>query len=648
MTNGNAPADVTLQALTVALSIQGIENFIKNLIPQVTQKSFSAPDQPNVLTDLDIPGYCATTLSLSISGGSVSSVSATLNSVTPKSGGVFTISLDAGFNVAYNAWHETGTITCPPVCTPGCPGTFTNFDQTLSDFWFAMNSITIGFDLTLQGAGGQWTAAVSNASQSGVTLGTVNMPSGTNLSSPFSCINDRINQGIQSAIADVNFAANIAAAINNIIAVIPTSGNLTSSIVYQFPPTFMNFPPDNSGLTTGVTGQVVNNGTPYPGAAVIIPPAGIDTSRDAVFNVGIYEFNALLWAFFTNGSIQITVTPNMLPDPRLLNTHFYQTLFPALYNFAPDADMHVNIAASAEPAVSNGNMYWITPSVLTALQSKLPASTFNTLSNSDMVNEMFPTLEMFNMSLSNTLTASDFNQFSAVIAKAAETIGMFTDTQLLVTVNVIKQNNPVFALSFSIEKQDLLGSLALGVQSGVQTLNFAFSEYNTSAAIVNSAIGDISAFELDVVWSIVDDKIDEKIQEAGTTGVALPSVSGFLIENAAITLQPNYVALAADVHFGTLATVAHRESKRKFEPAIPLHRMHRVPRPELELLLDGKKAESSAGSSTRVLHIQESEPGKYVVKEVGNDYIVVQKSSKTPLNILVVHTDDLEQYNSKK
>ncbi len=165
----------------------------------------------------------------------------------------------------------------------------------------------------------------------------------------------------------------------------------------------------------GITGEVFYGNTPYGGQPVTIPAAPV-TDQGVNFFVGTYELDALLWAFYESGSLQVAVTPSMLPDPQYLNTTFYQTLLPQLYDFAPDADMTVAVAATQPPAITNGPVYSISPRVLAALKAQLPDSTYTMLADSEMAKHggvVCATLDDFNRRLKHTLTAGDYQTYSS-------------------------------------------------------------------------------------------------------------------------------------------------------------------------------------------------------------------------------------------
>ena len=567
-----AAVDSSLQALTGYISPNGVSTLLTEAVTLLVQQSITAP--PTNAGGASIPqGYCTLDVDgVSLSGGSVSQLSAKLTSSTQQAGGVFAVSLNAGFTVAYSSWHEWGE----QFCTIPTGGTSNNpFDDTYGDFWFVMASIAMSFDLTVQDNSGQWVVTLSNAAQSNANLGTVNIPSNSVLNDPslLSCINDRVRDTVRNAILKIDLASKLQSAINSLIGNIPSQVNLTAAIVYRFAPTFVSFP-NNSGIAFGISGQVLYNGTPYSGTAAIAAPAS-DPGRHITLNIGTYEFDALLWAFFQAGEFNATILPASLGNPAFLNTDFYKTLLPALYNFAPGADMSVGVSAAAPPVLSNATMYYITNAVLASLKAKLPTATYTLLAGSTMKDVMYPTRDAFDGTLKNLLSSNDYAAYDNAIATAATATGMFSKTGFLLSVNVLKQGNPVFAFSITVEKDDLLSTFQFGVIGTVQTLGFKFSEYATAATLVKSAIGAIDPVMLTVIWDIVDENVDLLIQKAGTAGVPLPFIHGFLLENAAVTLQPGFVAVATDISFTTPTFFNARRHATAY-PHLAPRRVHRL------------------------------------------------------------------------
>jgi len=599
MNKQNTPpaAESTLQALTLAISAQGISNFFVETLSLLVEESFILPDKPGVITNEYIPLIpCSLFIdTLDLSGGRLSDISATLLQIQQQANGLFTISLQTSFDVAYSDWHEKGSVNCPPPCSNCMPPPPIDFDQHLDDFNFSLGNIDLTFDLQLSETSGQWTVTVSNTTQANVKIGKVHIPKKSNLNSPsiFKCINKRIKDKMDNAIRDTNFAANMQTALSNMFKTIPTSGVVYSSgnntIVYQFPATYINFP-GNNGMEAGVTGQVLCNNTAYAGAPIVVPAASIVPAKDVNVYAGTYEFNALLWAYYTCGLLQTTITPSMIPDPQYLNTNYYKRYLPQLYNFAPGADMTITIAANETPLVNTGPIFWLSPGVMSQLQAQLPGPTYKKLNSSTMVNVIYPTLILFNQALANTLSSGEYQSYSALIDTAAQTTGLFAASQFLFTVNVIKQDEPVFAFSFQAQRSDVLTNLQLGIiktkKGNAQTILFLFNEYgDPNPTIVQSAIGDISQLIFDFAYGIADYNIDQLIQQAGNTGVPLPLISGFLFTNASITIQENYLTVATNILFGNMNQYTSRRLQEESFPAIAPRKVHRIKTPGgIELL----------------------------------------------------------------
>lgn len=558
--NQRTGSDPTLQALTVAISMKGIRTFFAESLTYLMGQTLEAPDKPSVAQHQNIPyeGGLIMLDNLDLKSGSVSQIKAQLTSVTPKLQdgnsvpGTYLVDLTASFYVAYSEWHETGTIM--PMGGGNLP-----FDQTLGDFNFTVTNSNLGFDVQIAAVGNTWTIQVMNPRQSDITISD-HLPKLSNLNDPslFGCINDLISQHVAAIIQSVDYASILADKLNKLIGTVPESGHLTDSIIYYFPPTNLSFGHDGS-IQAGISGAVTSNGTPYGGAAVNVPLAPV-TDHDLHVYAGNYEFNALLWAFYENGSLDITVTPQMLPDPSVLNTGNpdIKNYLPELYNFAPDADIYLEVAATQPPTVSNGNIYVLTKAAADNLE--LPPTTRQAIAH--LVDALYKDLAAFKKALINALSPEDYQTYGKAILDAVQdSLGLFTDTQVLVTVKVWKQEAQVFAFSFQVEKQDSLQQFDLSVNGSTQTIAFAFREWSSNAQLVKSAIGDIKDFS--TIWFFANFYLNVQLQQAGTTGIPLPFIKGFYFDNATITLFDQNVGVDADVHFETYLQSIRRRARHQ-------------------------------------------------------------------------------------
>lgn len=553
--------DVTLQAVTAAVSPKGIEAVVAQALDYFMQQSLEAPDESiGKQNAIPVVGSCTLSIeSLELSKGSVSKIKTTLKSLTQKSGGVFDIDFTLSCHVSYASWHEKGHTTCSSAT--GFPMT-SDFDQTLSDFYFGIDSVTLQIPITLAAKNGLWVASVANAKQSDLKVSDVHIPSKSELNDPslYPPVNDGIKNGLKDAIESTDFAKAMEKALNKELASIPVSGHLTSSIVYEFAPTYMTFP-NNAGIMAGITGGVLFEETPYPAPAVVIAEAPVDPAVELSFYVGNYELDALLWAFYEQGSLSFTITPQMVANPMSLNTTTYQEVLPQLYNFAPGAYMELRVQATAAPTADNGPVWWLSPAVMTQLQSELPSGVYDSLAASYMVNVLYASLDDFNTSLSSILGPADFDQYSATIDAAAQTLGLFVTSSYLISVYCYQGNQTEFAFSFAVTKDDVLTNLAVGVSGTAQVLHFRFNEYQSSVQVVDSAIGRIANVQINTLWSNTNYEVDQNLQQVGQAGVALPSVSGFLFANTEIALVADFIAVATDVAFTTVSNLAAAQNQ---------------------------------------------------------------------------------------
>ena len=541
----NRSGNNNLQALTVGISNKGLNSFFNYVTQGLMTQSFSAPDQHNMGGGKIIPmgsGQSMTLYGVSVSKGLVKDVAISAPpDVQQNADGSLTVVAQGSFSIAYGIWRERGFFT------------YTNrwgdyhenpFDNTYENqFSFTISSITLTFSVKLTDSG-QWSVSITNAKQSNISLGQLNIPSESVLKDPSSyhVVNSKIHDALVDAIKGENYAADLAKALNNALGTIPNSGSLTPSIVYQFYPSSAPAYPAGGGIAVGISGQVLYKAQPYAGAQVFISVPTIDTARDVSMNISTYELNALLWACYMNGDLHITATPANTGKAAILNTKYYKTLVPGLYLFAPDSELDMVINATEAPLISVGPVYCITQNIYNTLKSTLDEDAYAKLKG--CVGWVYVTEDGFNKMLSNLLTPDEYSKYFSKLDTAAVSNGVIVATGFFVTVNVIKQGQSTLAFSFRVKRTDSLSrfQLATNPQSGKSTLNFLFSEASSNTTLEKRADEMIIDQKgLDIFWSIFDGLVDICLAKIGNDGIAVPNIDGFYLSNP----DPN-VSIAAD------------------------------------------------------------------------------------------------------
>lgn len=349
----------------------------------------------------------------------------------------------------------------------------------------------------------------------------------------------------------------MADAVNNLLKTIPNSGHLTANIIYQFPPTSLAFGKDGS-IQAGISGAVFYNGETYSGTSVSVPLPPV-TEHDVHVYVNNYEFDALLWAFYENGTLALTVTPDMLPG--VLNTGYMpiKDALPKLYNFAPDADISLLISATQPPTVSNGNIYVLTEAAADKLN--LPVNVRSAITR--IINTYYVDKTTIDSALQTELTPEDYLDYGSKILGAVQTqLWLFLDTQAQIVVEVMKQETKLYAFSFLVEKKDIFRNFAVSRKQSTQKLAFDFGEVLTSTRVIDSVIGEVGD-GVDSIWTFGNIYLNQQLHEIGQDGVALPSLEGFLFDNTTITLFDQNVGVDTDVFYGNVAQLLRVRRKRE-------------------------------------------------------------------------------------
>jgi hypothetical protein len=566
---------MSLQGITVAISPSGIQYFTNVLLVNEIVQAIQKVNPPNNTIDVgDIMissskggASYANNIVVALSSGSMSSFTPTFQSLTQGDNGQFTLTLVASnFQANFN-WNETYDNV---FCYLGCHTTGHVNNNYQYSVGFSQMTITVVFQFVFSNNDWQFNFISSNVVTSGVSP---NIPKNSivNIQESAGCFSTQVSNATAAAVDTIDFSTPITALIRPLFQSIPSSGNLTPNIAFQFPvgPSGLTFP-GNSGIAAGVTGEVTYQGTAYAGAnppQLSLPPIPVNDHLN--YYVSDYTLNGLMWAFFQEGDLVATATPGNIPDPAALNTSSYNnTPLQALYTAYPSMPMTANIKALVAPTVQFAQIFDLTATNMVTLQNQLPTAVYaqlQVLKGSVYMDE--PT---FFSALTNALGQANADQYKTVIETVAQVVGAVVTHSNQVILNVVDAGVTVPVITFNVSQTDILQAFALGTSGTTQTLQFAFQIVTplTTTQFVSSSIPGIDSGDFSYIWNWVLQLVyGNEVAKIGEAGVALPRIQGFdfLFSNAAITLAPGYANVLSDVQYVTDSGVKYLMSKKLVE-----------------------------------------------------------------------------------
>jgi len=416
-------------------------------------------------------------------------------------------------------------------------------------------TVTVGF--RFNPSPGAWEVDLVDPSPTAVSSGvsSLNLPPDSILVWSRNCLDPHIGEVETKAIAGLanNFSAEIQDHFPAVFASIPSSGQLTNNLKVEFGlgSSGLVFPNDNNGIEIGATGTTSWNATVYPGAnppTLALPPVPPDHHLN--YYISDYSINALFWAFFSAGQLNIIATAANTPNNQFLNTTNYKgTPLQALYDKYPDAAMTANLNALAAPTVAIQQIYELSSTALDAIQPPLPDAVKKLLGN--LVNQVYITEAAFFSAVVNNLGQADADKYKTDINAAARVVTAVVTHSNQVILNVVWQQTTIPVLTFNVAESDSLDAFVLGIAGPTQTLQFVptLIPTLTTAQFVSSTIG-IKSGDFGYVWNWVFQPVFVTVAQAvGRAGVALPRMQGFdfLFDSAMITLKQGYADVLTDV-----------------------------------------------------------------------------------------------------
>lgn len=564
---------MSLQGITVAISPSGASYFADILLAnQIASrlKNISVPSKTISVGDITLSSSkggstIAHDIKINLQSGSLSGFDPTFTSLTQGDGGQFTMILTAKNFVVNYKWNETYDEQLCSII--GCH-TFQHENNTY-DYSVGIGAMTITIVFKFEYANSAWALTLVSATPDSSNL-TPNIPSDSIVNSEeyAGCFKTSVSDTTKSAVDTIDFSGAINTAVTPAFGSIPSTGQLTSDISFNFPmgPSGLTFP-NNSGIATGVTGDTTYGTTEYPGTnppQLALPP--IPANNHLQYYASDYTFNSLFWAFFEAGLLVATASPSNVPDPAALNTANYKnTPLQALYDAYPNAGMTAKITALAAPTVTFASIYDLTAANLPNLKSQLPDSVYTSLQA--ISGQVYMNEAAFFQALQQTLGQAAADQYKTIIEGVALVVGAVVTHSIQVVLNVISGGSAIPVIIFDVTETDVLQGFALGIAGTTQTLQFQFQIVQplTTATFVSSTIPGINSGDWGFIYNwVLQPVFATEVAKMGQNGVALPRINGFdfLFKNATITLQPGYAAVLADVQYTSDSGVAYMASKR--------------------------------------------------------------------------------------
>ena len=476
--------------------------------------------------------------------------------VDSKSTPIFTLTFEADNFSAQYGWTENYHWELLGTAVPDSGNTSTPLSYAPG---FGKLAVTVFVEFSFDGSKDEWEITV--AGTSGQTTGLqANIPSQSILQhQENSCAGGHVSDATADAIDAIDFATPINSLIKGIVGTIPGSGDLGDGIVYDFSlgASGLLFP-NNDGIQMGVKGGASYNGTPFSGdpppSLPLPPPPGDADIHHLNMYVSNYEVDALNWAYYKAGKLNITVQPQDLPDPSALSVATYTTLEPALKPYSSFA-MFADVSPNGAPVTSFQVVYVYTAEAMALLKQQLPANIYQ------LILELPSNAYLSQSDLEAFLTnATVPTEFFATIENAGKTTAMVMKQDINYTLRIQNGQPQQPDIKFSVQRADVLTDLQLGLsRNNTQSLQFAFANADNEATFISSSIAGFDGTMFGkVVWPVTAEPLyAQALQGLGKTGVPLPIMQGFqfVFDQAQLSVQEGYVSILASVEFQSAKAV---------------------------------------------------------------------------------------------
>jgi hypothetical protein len=549
-----------MQAVTMAIGKQGITHFVQQLLAgklvsvlgtlKPADKRLQVPDFGNYGAGYSDDFW---NIWISLSNGSLSGFTPAFQSVAQQPGGKFALALSAGAFRAQYSWNETYHEN---FCSTSTHGTNCHGSDHNTNFGYGpgVGSLAVALQMAFVYDAASKSYQMKVLSSAGTSQNTTaNIPAGSVIQNQDQgCFTAHVSDATAQSVSSIDFGTPIGTLFQNLVQSIPASGQLTADITYEYAlgDSGLAFPGDD-GIAIGVTGTVKYQGTEYPGtkpAALPVPPppADSDTHHLQVY-VSSYEMNALHWAYYQAGLLNVTVHPDDLPDPDVLKVKTYVTMIPALKPYLADA-MTATVAPKAAPTMSFQNVWILSKSVMAALKTSLPANVYQQISGLD--GDAYVTVAELDADLSAAGVAA---QYVTQIETAAKSVGMVVTQNLGFTLTIENGAPTKPVIVFDVARTDVLQNLGLGKSGTAQTLKYAFTRVVSTPTFVSSTVPNFPGAQFAFIWAVTGEPgYDKALTDMGTGGgVPIPIMSGFqfVFDQAVLSVQEGYVSILAQVEY---------------------------------------------------------------------------------------------------
>jgi len=433
--------------------------------------------------------------------------------------------------------HDSGVSSTPLTYTPG----FGKLTATVV-VQFSFVSAHNAWEITVRDTSGQASGVQANIPSKSILQHQEN-----------SCTESHVSDATAQAIDGIDFATPINSLITGIVGTIPGSGNLGNGILYDFSlgDSGLLFP-GNDGIQMGVKGGASYNGTPFSGDKPPSLPLPATPGDNDVHHLNMYvsnyEVDALNWAYYKAGKLNLTVKPQDLPDPHALSVSTYTTFEPTLKPYSAFV-MFADIAQSAAPVSSFQVVYIYTAAVLELLKKQLPEDIYQLIQG--LSGNAYLTLSEVETFLKSATVPA---QYFAAIENAGKMTAMVVKQDMNFTLRIQNGQSEQPNIKFRVQRADVLTNLKLGLSNNnTQSLQFAFANATNIATFISSSIAGFDGTVFgNVVWPVTaEPRYAEALQGLGKTGVPLPIMQGFqfVFDKAQLSVQEGYVSILASVEF---------------------------------------------------------------------------------------------------
>ncbi len=543
-----------MQALSIAISTLGIEFFAQEFVATKANAQLKKLTVPNSTFRVPVffhQGvflyYFYLDIKIALSDGKFEKYNPQYQSISQLTTGImpgseFNLVFAAtNFTVGYS-WYETYKKKSP-LGTSSESGSYAYNPQ------FGSLTVSPKLQFTYEKTSNTYAiVVVDSPSSTANVIANIPAKSVINEQTYDGCFKSKVSDTTAKSISDINFSGEINKIFPPVLSSIPASGNLTSDITYDFSlgDSGLNFP-NSKGITIGVTGAVMYKGTEYDGTPPTnfpVPP--VPTTHHLNAYVSNYQVNALNWAFWKDGKLNVTVEPADLPNPDALKAKTYVSWLKSLKPYEANY-MQAQVSPKASPLTAFQDAFVFTDAVLNVLKSQLPSTVYQSVSNA-VGQEAFVSKTALESELKSSGIAETY---FATIEKAALQGGIAVTQDMQFKIVIQTTTTPQPNIIFDVTRTDVLVNLALGISGTAQTLQFGILNVENSVTYVSSTVPNFNGPTFGgLVWPVVGESAYRTAMVGlGKTGVPIPIMQGFkfLFDEAELSVQQGFVSILADV-----------------------------------------------------------------------------------------------------